>query len=74
MSCGATLAQNDVEQMVQVLIMICYALLLSYCISVIGQIVSAEDKSEAAFREKLEILDRIHMDCYLPLELYTKLK
>ena len=46
-------------------------MLISYSISVIGQIVSAQDKTEAALQEKMEILDRIHQDCRLPLDLYT---
>ena len=60
--------------MVQVVIMVLYAILISYSISVIGQMVSAQDRSEAALAEKMEILDNIYQTCHLPLDLYTRLK
>ena len=60
--------------MVQIVIMVFYAVLISYSISVISQIVSAQDKSEAALAEKMEILDNIYHMCQLPLDLYTRLK
>ena len=43
MSCGATLAMNEAEQILQLLIMISYAFFISYCITVIGRIVSTND-------------------------------
>ena len=54
--------------------MIFYAFIIAYCISTIGSIVSRSDQAKARFAEKLELLDRIHQECYLPLELYTQLK
>ena len=51
--------------------MILYTLLVSYCINILGSILMTTDKTEAEFQEKMVILDRIHNDCYLPLDLYT---
>lgn len=54
--------------------MITYAFFLSYCITVISCIVAASDEANERFNSRLEVLDRVHNQCSLPIELYTKLK
>ena len=74
MSYGGIDAQNNFEIMFGILIMIGGGFLMTYAISVIGQIVVSMDKTNAAFEEKMEVLNRIQREYFLPLDLYLRLK
>ena len=69
-SYGGIIAYNDFERIFSLFIMIVGGFLMTYSISVIGQIVASMDKGNAAFEEKVEILNNIQCDYYLPLGLY----
>jgi hypothetical protein len=86
MSYGGIDAKNNFEMIFGILIMIGGGFLMTYAISVIGQIVVSMDKTNAAFEEKMEvlkypsiifsggILNRIKREYFLPLDLYLRLK
>jgi hypothetical protein len=74
MSYGGIDAINNFEMIFGILIMIGGGFLMTYAISVIGQIVVSMDKTNAAFEEKMEVLNRIQREYFLPLDLYLRLK
>lgn len=67
-------AYNDFERIFSLTIMILGGMLMTYSISVLGQIMVSMDNSNVAFGERLEILNRIHREYYLPFDLYLKIK
>ena len=73
-SYGTIVAYNDFERVFSLLIMITGGLLMTYSISVLGQIIYSMDEGNAAFEAKVQVLDRIHEQYYLPLDLYVRLK
>ena len=59
MSYGSVAAANDFERIFGILIMILGGFLMTYAISVLGQIVISMDSSNAHFEARMEVLNRI---------------
>ena len=47
---------------------------MSYSITVLGEIIKQISKSDDIFEEKMLVLDRIYDKYKIPLDLYTKLR
>ena len=47
---------------------------MSYSITVLGEIIKQMSRNDTLFEEKMSVLDRIYDKYKIPLDLYTKLR
>ena len=73
-SYGNMFAFNGYERLYAVFIMVLGGMIMTYGISVVSQIFVSMDIKNHRFDAHMQVLDRIHRDYRLPLDLYLKLR
>ena len=73
-SVGEHDALNDTEMIFVLLTMFMGGVVMSYSITVLGEIIKQMSRNDTLFEEKMSVLDRIYDKYKIPLDLYTKLR